>query len=76
MTNQLERYSSILMRMENEGDGYYFHSYASPSAFDFDAELKDAFIQASTATRSFIDLLYRRITDLGGEFEYYDEEEE
>lgn len=68
----LAKYGNIFSVMCNEGDGYYFYGYESEGTFDFDKDLKSAFILANTNIELFKKLLEKRITDNGGLPEDYE----
>lgn len=63
----LETYGDLYWAMTSEGDGYYFYGYEDADHLDFDPELKELFINASTALEKYKSKLEDRITKNGGE---------
>ena len=62
-----ERYGSLKMKMESEGDGYFFYGYGLPSDFAADKEIADAFNSAEQAVDSFKTLVEKKIIENGGD---------
>ena len=62
-----EKYGNLKMKMENEGDGYFFWGYGMPSGYDEDKEIQEAFQKAEEAVDGFKTLVEKRIKENGGD---------